>query len=99
LSAIGRGQMTTREYALDPERMAGELRTELQSGLSDEEARARLAGYGANALPKPRRLSSLALLASQLTRLIVWGQIGAALVSGRLRVWVDAAAVSYYLPC
>lgn len=70
-----------------------ELRTSVEGGLSDEEARQRLQQEGPNELPEAPPPSLLKLFLSQFTSVIVWVLIGAAAVSGLLEDWLDAAAI------
>jgi Ca2+-transporting ATPase len=70
-----------------------EFQTHLERGLTAGEATRRLAIHGPNALPEPPPLSSITLLLGQFSSLIIWILIGAALVSGLLQEWIDAAAI------
>jgi Ca2+-transporting ATPase len=80
-------------YARPTEAVADELRTDLSHGLPVDEARRRQAQEGANELPEAQPPSLLKLFFAQFTSLIVWVLIGAALVSGLLEDWIDAAAI------
>lgn len=80
-------------YTLTPEAAVCELRSNLQTGLSKDEVAARLTRYGPNVLPEPAPPSPLGLFIGQFTSLIVWVLIGAAVVSGLLQEWIDAAAI------
>jgi Ca2+-transporting ATPase len=62
-------------------------------GLTEEEARLRLPQQGFNELLEAPPASPLALFAAQFSNLIVWVLIGAAIVSGLLREWLDSAAI------
>ena len=73
--------------------MGDALGADLDRGLSEAEAARRLAQSGANELPEPPPPSPLALFLAQFTSVIVWVLIGAALVSGLLEDWLDAAAI------
>ncbi|MBH0177641.1 MAG: hypothetical protein HP491_07190 [Nitrospira sp.] len=64
--------------------LATELRTSIERGLSDEEARQRLQQDGPNELPEASPPSLLKLFLSQFTSVIVWVLIGTAVVSGLL---------------
>ncbi|MDK2741656.1 MAG: cation-translocating P-type ATPase [Nitrospira sp.] len=68
------------------------LRTDCKVGLSVEEAHRRTQ-EGPNELPETPPPSLLKLFVSQFTSLIVWVLIGAAVVSGLLEDWIDAAAI------
>ncbi len=80
-------------YRLTPDALAQALRSHLQSGLSEEEARDRLSVHGPNELPEAPPASPFTLFLAQFSNLIVWVLIGAAIVSGLLREWLDSAAI------
>ncbi len=80
-------------WQLSPVDLARQLATDGEQGLSALEASRRLESQGHNELPESPPPSWLALLLSQFTSVIVWVLIGAALVSGLLEDWVDAAAI------
>src|SRR6266702_3188296 len=82
-----------RWHALTVEGVVKELRSDPERGLAASEARQRLAEYGPNELPLAPPASPLKLLLAQFSGLIVWVLIGAAIVSGALQEWVDAAAI------
>jgi Ca2+-transporting ATPase len=80
-------------YAGTAEALADELLTDLNVGLTGEQAARRQEQDGPNELPEAPPPSLLKLFASQFTGLIVWVLIGAAVVSGFLEDWIDAAAI------
>lgn len=80
-------------YALTTERLQQEIRSDVNTGLPDAEARYRLGTDGPNELPEAPPPSLLKLFLSQFTSVIVWVLIGAAVVSGLLEDWLDAAAI------
>lgn len=80
-------------HAIPAEALAAELRTNLEAGLSTEEAIRRQQNEGFNELPEAQPASPLKLFLSQFTSVIVWVLIGAAVVSGLLEDWLDAAAI------
>lgn len=80
-------------YMLPAEVLAQELRTSLDLGLSVEDARRRQERDGYNELPEAPPPSLLKRFLSQFTSVIVWVLIGAAIVSGLLEDWLDAAAI------
>lgn len=80
-------------YARPAEALANELLTDLNVGLPVDEAARRQVQDGFNELPEARPPSLLKLFLSQFSSLIVWVLIGAAIVSGLLEDWVDAAAI------
>ncbi len=64
-----------------------------ERGLSEEEARARLARFGANALREKKRESALTMFLSQFTDLLIIILVIAAVISGFLGEWLDAYAI------
>ncbi|MDP1948870.1 MAG: cation-transporting P-type ATPase [Nitrospirota bacterium] len=72
--------------------LAMDLRTNLEVGLSADEAGRLQQNEGFNELPEASTPSLLKLFLSQFTRLIVWVLIGAAVISGLLEDWLDAVA-------
>ncbi|MBL8053247.1 MAG: HAD-IC family P-type ATPase, partial [Nitrospira sp.] len=88
------GRMNARAwYVRSAEALAEELQTDFNCGLPIDDAARRLAQDGPNELPEAPPPSFLKLFLSQFTSLIVWVLIGAAIVSGLLEDWVDAAAI------
>jgi Ca2+-transporting ATPase len=80
-------------YTYSPDALAAALRTGLAGGLSDQEAKQRLQREGLNELPEAQSPSLLRLFLSQFTSVIIWVLIGAAVISGLLEDWLDAAAI------
>ena len=80
-------------HTLSPEALCAELATDPASGLTDEEARRRFLAYGPNELPPAAPISPLVVFLRQFASVIVWVLIGAAVVSGLLQEWIDAAAI------
>ena len=69
------------------------LAADLSSGLTPQEARVRLDKYGTNQLKEKKGHSPWRIFFEQFRDLIIWVLIGAALVSGFLGEWIDAAAI------
>ena len=80
-------------YSRQPDALARALQTNLEGGLSDHEVQQRLVREGPNELPEAQPPSLLKLFLSQFTSVIVWVLIGAAVISGLLEDWLDAAAI------
>ncbi len=80
-------------YATSSELCATRLNTHPERGLSDENVRDRFTAQGPNELPEAQPPSLLKLFLSQFTSVIVWVLIGAAIISGLLEDWLDAAAI------
>jgi Ca2+-transporting ATPase len=80
-------------YSRSLDALPNELQTSFDGGLSDHEAQQRLQQEGPNELPEAQLPSLLRLFLSQFTSVIVWVLIGAAVISGLLEDWLDAAAI------
>ena len=80
-------------HTLSSDAILKELQSDGDAGLTEDEARHRLTKFGTNALPERPPPSPLALFLNQFASLIVWVLLGAALVSGLLGEWIDAAAI------
>ena len=80
-------------YRLEATALAATLRAELESGLSFEEVERRRTQEGYNELPEAPPRSWVRLFVSQFSSVIVWVLIGAAMISGLLEDWLDAAAI------
>ncbi len=82
-----------RFYDLPPEETAKILNTSLETGLGVSEAAKRLSQFGPNQLLEKKAATPLAIFFEQFQDFIIWVLIGAALVSGFLKEWVDALAI------
>ena len=80
-------------HALTVESLERELGSDRNTGLTEREAEHRLTTVGPNELPEAPPPSPLKILLAQFSSLIVWVLIGAAVVSGLLQEWIDAAAI------
>ncbi|MFO0706332.1 MAG: cation-translocating P-type ATPase [Nitrospira sp.] len=72
---------------------AAALAVDTKTGLSSDEVLRRRVREGFNELPEAPPPSWLRLFLSQFANVIVWVLIGAAIVSGLLEEWLDAAAI------
>lgn len=86
-------QQTRSWHATAVEELCAQLDADAQAGLRQEDAARRLRQYGPNELPEAPPTSILTLLLSQFTSVIIWVLIGAAVISGWLEDWIDAAAI------
>jgi Ca2+-transporting ATPase len=86
-------RQSTRMWRLSIEDLVRHVEADAEHGLAAEEARRRLDSQGANELPESPPPSLLSLFLSQFTSVIVWVLIGAAIISGLLEDWLDAAAI------
>ena len=93
LQAPGGTKSAMAWYAMPAEALADEFQTDLSVGLRVDEAAHRQTQEGPNELPEAPPPSLLTLFLSQFSSLIVWVLIGAAIVSGLLEDWIDAAAI------
>ncbi len=98
----GKGERIMADRIEDPaggvwlhsaDQVAGRLGTDPERGLAPAEAARRLSENGPNELPEAAPRSLLRLFLAQFATVIVWVLIGAAVVSGLLEDWVDAAAI------
>jgi magnesium-transporting ATPase (P-type) len=80
-------------HALEAETALETLRTSL-TGLSGEEARARLAQYGPNRLPPPSRRSALQRFLLQFHNVVIYVLLAAAVVTALLNHWVDTGVIA-----
>lgn len=62
-------------------------------GLSEDEARERLAAHGPNTLPPPPRRSALRRLAAQFHNILLYVMLGAAVVTALLGHWIDTGVL------
>jgi Ca2+-transporting ATPase len=76
-----------------PATAAAQLRSDAARGLSTAEARQRQADVGLNQLLEQPGTGPWWIFFAQFNELIIWVLIGAALVSGFLKEWVDAGAI------
>ena len=84
---------TTKIWQFTPEKLAIFLGTDSERGLTSQEAERRRIELGPNELPEAPSRSPVKLFLSQFTSIIVWVLIGAAVISGLLEDWLDAAAI------
>ena len=84
---------TTKTWQFTADKLTALLGTDSERGLAGQEAERRHAEFGPNELPEAPPPSLLKLFLSQFTSVIVWVLIGAAIISGLLEDWIDAAAI------
>ena len=80
-------------HAMSAEDVVSQLGTQVQAGLTSEEAARRLAEYGPNQLAEKPRPTFFQLVLSQLKSFIVILLIVAAVISAILGEWVEAGAI------
>lgn len=84
---------TTKPWQFTPDKLTTILGSDAEHGLIGQEVERRHAEFGPNELPEAPPPSLLKLFLSQFTSVIVWVLIGAAVISGLLEDWLDAAAI------
>src|SRR5512135_2473000 len=80
-------------HALEADAALAELKSN-SSGLSEEEARARLDEYGPNRLPPPARRGALARFLAQFHNLLIYVLIASAAITAALGHAVDASVIA-----
>ena len=85
--------MMKQWWHLDRTAAARALETDLETGLRREDIAPRLAKYGPNQLQETKGRGPFAIFLEQFQNFIIWVLIGAAVVSGFLKEWVDALAI------
>jgi Ca2+-transporting ATPase len=85
--------MSITWHSMSTDDVVSRLETQVQAGLTSEEAARRLEQYGPNQLTEKPRATFLQLVIAQLQNFIVILLIVAALISAVLGEWIDAAAI------
>lgn len=80
-------------WQLSVDEVISALGTHLSDGLSTAEAEKRYQEYGPNRLKEKKGRAPVALFFDQFRDFIIWVLIGAALVSGLLKEWVDTLVI------
>jgi Ca2+-transporting ATPase len=85
--------MTTPHWTLGTQELEAALRTDAGAGLTSSEAHERRRQHGPNLLQQQQGQTAWGLLLDQFRDFMIWVLIGAAVVSGVMREWVDAVAI------
>lgn len=85
--------MTEKFYNFNVEEAIKTLNSNSEVGLTTQDAKKRLAEFGPNALCEKKGIGPLGIFIEQFRDFIIWVLIGAALVSGLLREWIDALSI------
>ena len=80
-------------YNITAEESAAALNSNIDTGLTLDEVKKHLAEFGPNQLQEKKKISGLEIFLEQFKDLIIWILIAAAIVSGFLQEWIDAAAI------
>ena len=84
---------TVKTWQFTPDKLIALLGTDSERGLASQEVERRRTEFGPNELPEAPPPSLVKLFLSQFTSVMVWVLIGAAIISGLLEDWLDAAAI------
>ena len=84
---------TTKAWQFTPDKLAIFLETDSERGLAGQEGERRHLELGPNELPEAPPSSPVKLFLSQFSSIIVWVLVGAAVISGFMEDWLDAAAI------
>ncbi len=83
-------------HSLGAEEAAQRLDTDLETGLSEEEATSRLHHYGHNKIREEKRVHPIMLFADQFRDFMIYVLIAAAIISGvALQEFLDAAVIMF----
>ena len=85
--------MAVNYYDQSVAEIVRQFATDEKLGLSEAEAKKRLVQSGPNQLKQKKTVSPISLFIEQFKSFIIWVLIGAALVSGFMQEWIDAAAI------
>src|SRR5690606_2995253 len=80
-------------HSLEPDEVIRRLGSDRRRGLSADEARARLARFGANRLPPPPRRPAWLRLLRQFHNVLIYVMLAAAAIMAVLGHWVDMAVL------
>ncbi len=86
-------QLQKKWHALQAQEVVGELETNMQTGLAEEEAGSRLDKYGKNAVEGGKRKSYIKMLLSQFLDPLVVVLIVAAVITLLLRHYIDSTVI------
>ncbi|MBN2764009.1 MAG: calcium-transporting P-type ATPase, PMR1-type [Bacteroidales bacterium] len=82
-----------RYWTLEEKELEKLVQTDVETGLTLEEAENRLRKYGNNQLAAKRGRSPWKIFFDQFNSIIIWILFAAALISGFLKEWVDSLAI------
>ncbi|MGA2914493.1 MAG: calcium-transporting P-type ATPase, PMR1-type [Sedimentisphaerales bacterium] len=80
-------------WCKDTGEISSTLHTDIDNGLGREQTKQRLEQYGLNQLKEQKGTSAFTIFIEQFQDFIIWVLVGAALVSGFLKEWIDAFAI------
>ena len=80
-------------WLADVETVVRDFGSDLEKGLTPTQVKDRQEKYGPNQLVEKKGRSAISLFLDQFRDFMIWVLIGAALVSGFLKEWVDAVAI------
>jgi len=80
-------------YRINVDQVVKALNTSLESGLSQSAVEKLKIQFGPNQLQEKKPISPIVIFFEQFQDFIIWVLIGAAIISGFLKEWVDALAI------
>src|SRR5262245_42383534 len=83
----------TAWHALSAGEVLKQLATDVQSGLSTDEAASRLGKYGPNRLPEGKKRGPFMRFLSQFNNILVYVLLGAGFTKMMLGLWIDASII------
>jgi Ca2+-transporting ATPase len=84
-------------WGFDTNDLCLELKTDIQNGLTSQEAKGRLEKYGFNQLPEQKRVSPFKIFLRQFSSFIIWVLIVAAIIALAIGELVDASAIGFII--
>ncbi|HOK79774.1 MAG TPA: calcium-translocating P-type ATPase, SERCA-type [bacterium] len=85
--------MVEKPWIYDTAEIAKQLDTDISRGLTEEEAKKRLAHFGYNKLAEKKKRHPIFLFFEQFRSFIIWILVIAAVIAGFLKEWVDTFAI------
>ena len=80
-------------HALEPEAVLRAFESSVAEGLTDNEAKSRLAEFGKNEIPEPPRRSALMRLLSQFHNVLIYVLLVAAVITALMDHWIDTGVI------
>ena len=82
-----------KPWTLEINEVARQLKTDISTGLTEQEAKYRLSTYGYNKLVERKKKHPVFLFFDQFKSFIIWVLIIAAIIAGFLKEWIDTFAI------
>ncbi|HXK45010.1 MAG TPA: cation-transporting P-type ATPase, partial [bacterium] len=82
-----------KPWIYDVAEIVKQLETDISKGLAEEDAKKRLVHYGYNKLAEKKKRHPIFLFFEQFKSFIILVLLGAALIAGFLKEWIDTFAI------